>query len=103
MTQFPSRRLAAATVLAALLTVFALPAAAAPVGAWNLSLEMPTFLSWLDAAWTGLFGVDVEEGDGVQSVYEKANSMREPDGLQLRAADTLWTGSDEETSKVGSW
>ena len=79
MTQFPHRKIVAATALAALLTVFALPAAAAPVGAWNLSLEMPTFLSWLDAVWTGLVGVEVEV-DGPQSVYDYVGADAEPDG-----------------------
>lgn len=94
MTQFPHRRLAAATVLALALTVFALPAAAAPAGAWSFSSwELPTFLSWFDSVWTGWFGGDEQPG-GPSSIHDQVNNALEPDGL--KAAETITYSTDSE-------
>lgn len=88
MTQFPTRRLAAATVLALALTVFALPAAAAPAGAWSISSwELPSFLSWFDAVWTGWFGEEeVQQPTEITSIHGALKGASEPDGLSSASA-----------------
>jgi hypothetical protein len=98
MTQFPTRRLAAATVLALALTVFALPAAAAPAGAWSVSSwELPTILSWFDAVWTGWFGgEEVEQPTEITSIHGAHGMTGEPDGLSRTS--TLPTEDDASTT-----
>lgn len=95
MTQFPHRRLAAATVLALALTVFALPAAAAPAGAWSFSSwELPSFLSWFDSVWTGWFGGEEREQDSIGSIHGAHGVVGEPDGVLLNSYQTQdgeWT------------
>jgi hypothetical protein len=94
MTQFPTRRLAAATVLALALTVFALPAAAAPAGAWSVSSwELPTILSWFDAVWTGWFGgEEVQQPTEITSIHGQQAHASEPDGQPLRMLSTTPSG-----------
>lgn len=99
MTQFPLRRLAAATVVALALSVLALPAAAAPAGAWTLNTwELPTFLSWFDSVWSGWFGVEQDEPSGPSSIHGKVNNALEPDGL--KAAETLTYSTDSEFNRT---
>lgn len=105
MTQFPHRRLAAATVVALALTVFALPAAAAPAGAWSFSAwELPSFLSWFDSVWTGWFGGEEEQRTGLDSIHGQQAHASEPDGQPLRmltaSSDGGGIGSDYTG---GSW
>jgi hypothetical protein len=100
MTQFPTRRLAAATVLALALTVFALPAAAAPAGAWSVSSwELPTILSWFDAVWTGWFGgEEVEQPTEITSIYGKLKNASDPNGLSSNSQ----LSEDGETTTLRS-
>lgn len=107
MSKFPTRRLVAATVLAATLAVFALPAAAAPIGAWSYGTwELPTFLSWFDTLWSGMFGGEREvSGDtGPVSIHEQQNVASEPDGLPARAATSFSEDSAIDSAFTGkSW
>lgn len=89
MSKFPTRRLVAATVLAATLAVFALPAAAAPIGAWSYGTwELPTFLSWFDTLWSGMFGGErsLADATGPSSVIQPLKNASDPDGLPAASA-----------------
>jgi hypothetical protein len=105
MTQFPHRRLAAATVVALALTVFALPAAAAPAGAWSFSSwELPGFLSWFDSVWTGwVGGGEEQQPTGVTSIHEQQAHAAEPDGQPLRMLTTASSGGIGSDYTGGSW
>lgn len=101
MSKFPTRRLVAATVLAATLAVFTLPAAAAPIGAWSYGTwELPTFLSWFDTLWSGMFGGEREaSGDtGPVSIHEQIRGDAEPDGLMNTSIVT--TDGEETTPRA---
>lgn len=94
MSQVTRKRLVAAIVLAVTLAVFTLPAAAAPLGAWTYGTwELPTFLSWFDSLWSGMFGErEVVVLDGPDSIHEGLRGDAEPDGLM----NTSTVTSDDE-------
>lgn len=97
MSKLTRKRLVAATALAVALVVFTLPAAAAPLGAWTYGTwELPTFLSWFDSLWSGMFGErDVVAVDGPDSIHEGLRGDAEPDGLMNTSTIT---SDGEETS-----
>lgn len=90
MSKLTRKRLVAATVLAVTLVVFTLPAAAAPLGAWTYGTwELPTFLSWFDSLWSGMFGErEVADATGPSSIFQPLKNASDPDGVAAMSTPT---------------
>lgn len=80
-------RVVAITTLTCLLTVFALPAAAAPFGGVNAEgiWSPASLLHWVQAVWAGWFGLDGESAEpaGIRNVHANLGNALDPDGRQV--------------------
>lgn len=80
-------RTVAVVTLASLLTVFALPAAAAPFGGVAADgIWSPTALfHWIQSVWAGWFGAGEQTADagGVRGAHDALEHQLDPDGARV--------------------
>lgn len=89
-------RVVAVTSLTCLLSVFALPAAAAPFGAATVEgLWSP--IQWIEAIWTGWFGggEDAADSSGARNVHANLGNALDPDG-----DESYQTGTDPDGGEL---
>jgi len=98
MKHYAVTRVVAVTTLTCLLVVFALPAAAAPVGTVAADgLWSPSALfQWIQSVWTGWFGDGESAGEtgGVRSAHDALEHQLDPDGARA----SVQTSEDDPTA-----
>lgn len=89
MKHYSVTRVVAITTLTCLLTVFALPSAAAPFGGVTAEgiWSPASLLHWVQTVWTGWFGSGGEASgsSGITNIHDEARAVTEPDGVAATA------------------